>query len=219
MKRKRVAYTVALASAAMAVAGVAYAALPYSGANDKTVEACYSTGGNVKVLTPAEPTCPKGYTPIEWNVTGPQGLQGLQGPQGERGPQGPEGPQGPAGASATNPAYTNYGDGLRSIGEGLVGQVASLTLPPGSYTLMANAHVNGADDTRFAQCTLIPGNVNSTVALFPLADLVGIRLPIIGDVTAPNGTTVYVQCWGLDGPIQATGAVIATRVSSITASE
>jgi hypothetical protein len=80
MKRKRVAYTVALASAAMAVAGVAYAALPYSGANDKTVEACYSTGGNVKVLTPAEPTCPKGYTPIEWNVTGPLGLQGLQGP-------------------------------------------------------------------------------------------------------------------------------------------
>lgn len=219
MKRKRFAYTVAFASTALVVAGVAYAALPYAGADNNTIKGCYSTGGNLKVLTPAEPTCPKGYTPIEWNATGPQGLQGPQGPQGEQGPQGPEGPQGPAGTDATNPAYTNYGGGLRSIGEGLVGQVASLTLPPGNYTLMANAHVNRAGDTRFAQCTLIPGNVNSTVALFPLAAVGGIRLPIIGDVTAPNGTTVYVQCWGLDGPIEATGAVIATRVSSITPSE
>ena len=62
MKRKRIAYTVALASAAIVVAGVADAAPPYSGANDNTVEACYSTGGNIKVLTPAEPTCPKGNT-------------------------------------------------------------------------------------------------------------------------------------------------------------
>lgn len=219
MKRKRIAYMVAFASAALVVAGVAYAALPYSGTDGNTVEGCYSPGGNVKVLTAAEPTCPKGYTPIKWNVTGPQGMQGMQGIQGEQGPQGPEGPQGPAGTSATNPAYTNYGTGLRSIGEGLVGQVASLTLPAGSYTLMANAHVSRVDDTRFAQCTLIPGNVNSTVALFPLAAVGGIRLPIMGDVTAPSGTTVYVQCWGLDGPIQAAGAVIATRVSSITASE
>ena len=212
MKRKRIVYAVASASTALVV-GVAYAALPYAGADNNTIKGCYSPGGNLKVLTPAEPTCSKGYTPIEWNVTGPQGLQGPQGPQGEPGPQGPEGP---AGAAATNPAYTNYGDGLRSIGEGLVGQVASLTLPPGNYTLMANAHVNREGDTRFAQCTLIPGNVNSTVALFPLAAVGGIRLPIMGDVTAPSGTTVYVQCWGLDGPIAATGAVIATQVSSIT---
>lgn len=89
MRKRRLAYSVVFGCAALLVVGVAYAALPFSGANDNTISGCYSTGGNLKVLTPSEPTCPKGYTPIQWNVSGPQGLQG---------PQGPQGPPGPAGA-------------------------------------------------------------------------------------------------------------------------
>lgn len=96
MRKRRLAYSVVFGCAALLVVGVAYAALPFSGANDNTISGCYSTGGNLKVLTPSEPTCPKGYTPIQWNVSGPQGLQGPQGPQVPRARRGPQAPLGSA---------------------------------------------------------------------------------------------------------------------------
>jgi hypothetical protein len=76
------------------------ATLPFSG-DGNTINGCYSSGGAVKVLTPAAPTCPSGFVPIHWNVTGPKGDngdkgdQGIQGPQGIQGSQGIQGPQGP----------------------------------------------------------------------------------------------------------------------------
>lgn len=50
----------------------------------QVINACVDSGGNLKVLTP----CPKGYTPLSWNIQGPQGPQG---PQGVPGPQGAPG--------------------------------------------------------------------------------------------------------------------------------
>jgi hypothetical protein len=82
--------------------------LPFSG-DGNTINGCYSTGGALKVLTAAQPTCPDGYQPIHWNVTGPQGPAGPQGPVGPQGPagdpgtQGPAGPQGPPGLSGWTP--------------------------------------------------------------------------------------------------------------------
>jgi hypothetical protein len=53
--------------------------LPFSG-DGNTINGCYSSGGALKVLTPSAPTCPSGYVPIHWNVTGPKGDTGATGP-------------------------------------------------------------------------------------------------------------------------------------------
>lgn len=83
--------------------GVAYATgavtLPFSG-DGNTINGCYSPGGQLKVLTDKQSTCPGGMTPIQWNVTGPQGPAGpvgATGATGATGPQGPAGPMGPMG--------------------------------------------------------------------------------------------------------------------------
>lgn len=105
---------------AAAVGGVS---LPFSG-DGNTINGCYSPGGQLKVLTTHQTTCPDGMTPIQWNVTGPQGAQGPQGiqgpkgdtgasgatgPTGATGAQGPQGTQGPRGD--TGPAGTNVAAG------------------------------------------------------------------------------------------------------------
>lgn len=200
-----------------AAGGIAYATIPDSGG---IIHACYSPNGSegtngtpLNIVDSPGATCSKGQREITWGQTGPQGLKGDKGDTGATGATGATGPAGPSAA------YTNYGVGLVSIAEGTVQTVASLTLPAGNYTLAATAHVNRDGDTRFGQCTLEPGNVNSTFALFPLHAVGGIRLPVMGDVTAPNGTTVYLRCWGIDGAVKATGNVTATQVGSITPSE
>lgn len=85
--------TVAVISGGLALA--AGVTLPFT-ADGNSIAGCYAAGGALKVRTPSEPVCPKGFTPIEWNVTGPQGAQGPAGPQGPQGPAGPTGPPGPA---------------------------------------------------------------------------------------------------------------------------
>jgi hypothetical protein len=65
------------------------------------IHACYDTGGNLKVID-ASATCPKGYTPLNWSQTGPQGATGPQGPKGDTGAAGATGPAGAIGA--TGPA-------------------------------------------------------------------------------------------------------------------
>jgi len=57
---------------------------------DKIVHGCYDSGGNLKVISYTA-TCPKGWTAIEWNQ---QGIQGLKGDQGIPGIQGLKGDQG-----------------------------------------------------------------------------------------------------------------------------
>jgi Collagen triple helix repeat (20 copies) len=41
--------------------------------------------------------CPRNWSPLSWNVAGPQGPQGLSGLPGPQGPQGPQGLSGPPG--------------------------------------------------------------------------------------------------------------------------
>jgi hypothetical protein len=62
------------------------------------ITGCYDSGGNLKIIdTSVTPSCPKGYSELDWGKTGPQGPQGATGPQGAQGPPGATGPQGPAG--------------------------------------------------------------------------------------------------------------------------
>lgn len=219
---RRVAAGIGVALAATAV-GVSYAGIPDS---TGAIHACYNpnkathtNGAPLTILDADAASCGKRETAISWSQRGPQGEAGETGPAGPAGPQGPEGPQGPAGGLGT--AYTNYGGALQTIGEGLTQTVASVTVPTGSYTISATVVVSGADDdTRFGQCFFAPGNVNGTVALAAVADVSSLRLPLIGDLTVTTaGSPIFLRCTGLDGPINAAGALIATSVGSITPSE
>src|SRR4051812_28603 len=93
LAKKRKLALVAAVLVAVPTAGIAYAAIPSS---DGVIQSCYDSGGNVKVVS-ALP-CPKGYTALAWNQTGPQGSTGPQGPKGDIGATGPAGPAGPQGA-------------------------------------------------------------------------------------------------------------------------
>lgn len=67
------------------------------------IHGCYDSGGNLKVID-SSTSCPKFYTPLNWNQIGQPGPQGPAGPQGQKGdtgvagPIGPAGPQGPVGS-------------------------------------------------------------------------------------------------------------------------
>jgi len=158
--RRPAAVLAGLAVALGMLAGAAWAAgfsLPFSG-DGTTINGCYSSGGALKVLTPSSSNCPSGFTPIHWNVTGPQGAQGPQGPVGNQGPQGPvgpdgsQGPAGPAGASGTSVAYYasneriiegHYDDGPQAL-------VGLSNLPNGVYDVSVSVFnkTEGKNDVR-----------------------------------------------------------------------
>ena len=197
--------------------GIAYAAIESGG----VIQGCYDKGGNLKIVQ-ALP-CPRGHTPIQWNQQGVQGVKGDTGEKGQTGEKGETGEKGDPGSSGLAPAFTNYGTDLQDIGQGLTRTVASVTLPTGSYTLMASVYViSGGDDTRFGQCFFAPGTpyVNGNLALAYVANNNPARLLILGDATVTSaGLIVYLRCYGLDGTIRANGEIIATQVGSITPSE
>jgi hypothetical protein len=180
--------------------GLAIAAdvtLPFSG-DGNTIAGCYSTGGSLKVRTPAEPTCPKGYTPIEWNATGPQGAQGPQGPAGSQGPAGPQGPPGPAGVSTGPTAYFNANT---HVVESFVNwqQVGGLSgLPAGSYVFTTAVHdspYNTANGTEMQDLwcqTLLNGQPTDGLQRLDIG--VNQTGSDVWAATVPSGSSLIVRC-------------------------
>jgi hypothetical protein len=157
-RKKLVLSVAALAMVAVLGTGVAWAAgvtLPFSG-DGNTINGCYSSGGALKVLTPSATTCPTGYTPIQWNQTGPQGPVGPQGPAGPQGPQGDTGSAGPAGPAGTSDMWAVSNSGFRTVLNDTSGQVfESFTLPPGNYVLSGEATFTDADRDFSASLQLV----------------------------------------------------------------
>lgn len=107
MRRRDVlAATVGAIAATALAGGLAWAAIPGDGG---VIQGCYDSGGNLKVV--AAPPCPKGYTPLAWNQTGPQGPPGVQGPQGQPGADGADGQDGVSVTSADEPPGPNCASG------------------------------------------------------------------------------------------------------------
>ena len=112
-----------LAALTFTSVGFAIAAVPNYMDNyvdsTKVIYACVTgVHGNITKVSNVRKTCPRGTTPISWNVSGPKGDQGAtgltgsngeagaQGPKGDSGESGPAGPQGlsgPAGLAASSP--------------------------------------------------------------------------------------------------------------------
>lgn len=116
---------VALAVAAVALAGAAVAAIPDE---DGVIHGCRKVdGGALRVVAKAS-ACRSSERPLAWNQTGPRGPAGPAGPAGAQGPAGPtgatgpQGPQGPAG-----PGLSSF-DSLAGLGCTKAGQPGTISI-------------------------------------------------------------------------------------------
>jgi hypothetical protein len=195
-----------------------------------TIAGCYSSGGALKVRTPLEPNCPKGYVPITWGSVGPAGAPGAQGPAGPAGPAGPTGPtgpQGPAGSSQiywTQNAHVVYTDGPEI-------QVAGLSnLPAGNYlfftSVASSFYQPSPDDINYRAPVRCSVYLNGQPT--QLADaIVGSGLLRVGELetttevlplTVPANSLFDVRCNASDGTHDRTLAkvrVIAQVINAI----
>ena len=207
-------------------AAVAFGALPFSSDNT-TINGCYSSGGALKVLTPSEPTCPKGYSPIQWNVTGPQGPQGVQGPSGPQGPPGPTGPEGPAGASEVF-----FAGGGHVVDRTGLQVLASLTdMPAGNYHVSATVSnfvytPPGGSPVEDGQIAQLACRINLNGQSIDLGSFVGDNWYVdefssateVLAVPVPAASTLQVACGLSVGDDHSLGAarITALKVNTIT---
>jgi len=227
---RRARFGMLVAAAGLVAGGIAYAAIPDGGG---AINGCYwNKDGTLRVIdTAAGQSCDaKKETAISWSHTGPQGIAGPAGPQGiagaigAAGPVGLQGPPGIEGPVGPSNAYTNYGEN-QDITPVLTRTVASVTVPPGSYTLSGSIDIipidTDSDDPTLASCRFVGSNVHGHLALADVEHDVGDTMPIIGDATVTGtANAIFLRCTALTGPVHAyRGEIIATQVGSITPSE
>jgi hypothetical protein len=91
-RESKIAVAVCAALAVVGGVSVATGAIP---SGDGTIQACYGSNGEVRVIDKEAGTaCNKGWRPLDWNQQGVQGEVGPQGPQGPKGDTGDQGIQG-----------------------------------------------------------------------------------------------------------------------------
>ena len=210
---------IAMAAAGGGAALAAGVTLPFTG-DGNTIAGCYSSGGSLKVRTPAEPVCPKGYTPLDWAA---KGQAGAAGPTGPTGPAGAAGPAGPAGASQ---AYRIQSEHVVSS-ETSEQEIVGLSDLAGSYVFYTTVRQapyiteGGSFFSRDLQCSIrLNGN---PVDLAPL--IVGRQLTVTDVValTVPAGSKFTVGCvlrqgsgFGEDERSLAKARITALKVGSIS---
>ena len=174
------------AAALLIAAGGGYAFASSSGG---TVTVCVRHNGGALYKAGK---CVKHDSALSWNRQGPAGVQAPQGPAGTPGVPGTPGARGPSNG------YSSLDDGPISINNTAETPVVSVSLPPGSYIVVAKlvpfAASGGADA---AVCDLLdPTGVlvdraesalNSTSISFDTVTLAG-------PLTTAGGGTARVQC-------------------------
>ena len=94
-KKEKLAFAV-VAVLAMSSGGFAVAAYKDNFvSSNQVIYACVTgVNGNITKVSNTPKTCPRGTTPISWNMVGPKGEQGIQGTTGSQGLPGPKGDRG-----------------------------------------------------------------------------------------------------------------------------
>jgi hypothetical protein len=192
---------VMLAAAVFAVVGgVAWAGIP---GGDGVIHGCYDSGGNLKVVDGAS-ACPRGYTPLTWNQTGPQGIQGIKGDQGIQGPKGDpgaSGAQGPKGDTGAQGATGPVGPaGTYTAGYGIDLTNDTLSIQPHSVRGGQDTTANEIKDGTVTAADLASG---ATAANLNYSYVTGIQkdidpgVPTSVTATCPPGQKVVSGGYGL----------------------
>lgn len=198
-----IAVAAALATATITAAGMAAASIPDSAG---VVHGCYKVAKGstypLKVVDTAKhPSCPTGYTALNWNQTGPQGAPGAAGPQGAPGPQGGAGPQGAAGAQGPS-------------GVVRVDSFAANNFPAstGGLTFISNVVTEHFTDTNTA--ALVNGSVDfASSDGGSIRSVFGVCYRVTGTTTMNFGQLLSVGPLATTGP----GSYIVQSVSSTIA--
>jgi hypothetical protein len=168
------------AIAATVVTGIVVGGMSFAFASipDSTgvIHGCYKTNGtlhDLKVIDNAvTASCPTGYSPLNWNQSGPPGSSGLS-----------------HGYSAESiDGYTLSEASFTTV-------VTSATLPAGSYIVNATVGLTSVLGTNGAQCFITNGGGNATGATVSTNN--GVQtVPMTGAVTLTSSGTITVQCVG-----------------------
>ena len=108
MNKKEKGAFALVAAFAMTSGGFAMGQSVNTVSSDQVIYACVTgVNGNITKVSNTPKTCPKGTTPISWNMVGPKGDQGVPGPVG------PTGAQGIKGDSSSPMTYLTSPDGQK----------------------------------------------------------------------------------------------------------
>jgi hypothetical protein len=78
-KREKIVLAVAVALA-MTSSGLAFGSATTNSGSDQVIYACVTgVNGNIVKVSSTQKTCPRGTTPISWNMSGPKGDTGASG--------------------------------------------------------------------------------------------------------------------------------------------
>jgi hypothetical protein len=206
-----------LAAAAVMGAGVSLAAT-HTGASSTstTVHACVNNKTH-QLYQRHGASCPRGYTALSWNITGPRGATG---PRGPRGATGPAGPQGPAGTSFTpvtatasieisNDPDSGYNPETLELTTGGIWALdnwdATITLVRHSAVELSNCSNAPAGN---AACYYYTGSVgiNGTFQTVPGATSPGIKdVPITGIVQGTMTASYNLEFYADSGSLSSSG--------------
>ena len=186
MKRKliRPALVGLAITGAMAVGGIAYAAIPDAGG---VVHACYKKSspnqGTLRVIDTAKAqTCSTSETALNWSQTGPQGQPGQQGPPG---------PTGPSDVWSVD----GYDAGLKSLPfQTPVDLATTSTLPAGSYVVQAETE---AENISSLSTDYFCDLVDSSTTVYQETRVTSpdwVTIPVQAVITLASPDTISLQC-------------------------
>jgi hypothetical protein len=193
-------------------AAVAFATGQVIGSTN-TINACYRVAeddrkGEVRAVSdPA--SCRFNELPLAWNIQGPKGDVGAQGPQGDRGP--------------SESFYRSYAPVVVSG----ITEIASLSLPAGSYNLTAKTVAANPswNSGALPQCTLALGSPGSAAvagdtALAWVDVQSATTLSFVAAGTLSNPGRAFIACRNNSAaatPLEAAyTSIAAVRVATVT---
>ncbi len=132
-KKEKLAFAV-VAALAMTSGGFAFGQSVNNVSSDQVIYACVTgVNGNITKVSNTPKTCPRGTSPISWNMVGPKGEQGLPGVKGEKGD---------LGASEITPS-------TKVVYKGLV-EYQSFTTPDGLLATLVDGKIYRIGNDNFA---------------------------------------------------------------------
>lgn len=114
MNKRKTTLFVALAFVLGLVAGQVGLVSAHGG-DVALIHACVNDSSGTLKIVGADQECGNGWSPLDWNIMGPQGDPGPAGPQGDPGPAGPQGDPGPAGPQGDPGPQGPAGAGVKTI--------------------------------------------------------------------------------------------------------
>jgi Collagen triple helix repeat (20 copies) len=204
-----------MTAAAVLVLGTGGIALAGGTAASAQIRACYQPGkkpAELKVLTSGKATCPKGYTTLTWNQTGPQGRPGPKGATGPAGPQGVAGPKGDTGPAGPQGVAGPKGDTGATGPQGVAGPKGD-TGPAGLATGLYAASSTHVE---------LPGNSTAVTVLQAQPVTVAGTYYVTASLSLAVDAGDYVGCaapGGLSADLAETGPVPGTSYQALSVTD